>query len=79
LLAEVQIEGDTLLLNDIAVYPLDVEQLDVGTRTLVLLRDTLAVEFAGMGFKRLRITRKRRSEALPGKTIDVEIDLTRRR
>jgi hypothetical protein len=79
ILAEVDIEGSTVILADVAVYPLDTEHLEVEVQMLVRLRDALAAELAAMGFHRLRITGKRLSGASPGKSIAFTVDLTRYR
>ena len=79
LLAEVAVEGSTLILRDVAVYPVAPGRLDIGTASVLRMRDQLAAEAAAMGFTALRLTAMRVSGAAPGKQIDLTIDLTRYR
>ena len=74
--AEVRIQGGTLHLKDIAVYPRGAESLTLGPREVLALRNQLAREAAGLGFDELRITGTRLTGANPGKQPDLLIDLT---
>ena len=79
MLAEVAIEGDTIHLKDVALFPRTAEPLSGLGKELLVARTQLANEAKQLGFKRLRITGKRlvtSSSANPGKEIDVTIDLT---
>lgn len=75
--AETVINGRTLHLKDIAVYPKGTDALSLGTREVMALRNQLAAEARGMGFDTLRITGTRLTGANPGKTVDLTIDLTK--
>lgn len=77
--AEAIINGRSLHLKDIAVFPRGAESLDIGMREVLRLRGQLADEVAGMGFDSLRITGKRLTGANPGKVVDMTIDLTKPR
>jgi hypothetical protein len=77
LLAEVEIDGATLVLKDVAVYPVEPVRLSVGPATIARSRDALATEIAALGFDSLRLIGIRFSGAAPGKEVDVTIDLTR--
>jgi hypothetical protein len=75
--AETVIDGRTLHLKDIAVYPRGAKAFELGTREIMALRDQLAAQAREMGFDTLRITGKRLTGANPGKLVDVTIDLTK--
>lgn len=77
--AEAIINGRSLHLKDIAVFPKGAEKLDIGMREVLKLRGQLADEIGSMGFDTLRITGQRVSGANPGKAIDMTIDLTKPR
>lgn len=77
--AEVRIQGGTLHLKDIAVYPRGAESLTLGPREVLTLRNQLAREAADLGFDQLRITGTRLTGANPGKQPDMLIDLTKYR
>jgi len=79
LLAEVEIEGSTLVLKDVAVYPVEPVRLSLSPATLVGFRDALAIDLAARGFDSLRLIGIQFSGAAPGKKVDVTIDLTRYR
>jgi hypothetical protein len=76
--AEAIINGRTLHLKDIAVFPKGAEKLDIGMKEVLRLRAQLADEVAGMGFDTLRITGTRLTGANPGKAVDMTIDLTKK-
>jgi hypothetical protein len=75
--AETVINGRSLLLKDIAVYPKGANAFELGTREVMALRNQLAAEARAMGFDTLQITGKRLTGANPGKLVDVTIDLTK--
>ena len=80
MLAEVVVEGDTIHLKDVAIFPRTAEPLTSLNREILAARTRLARDARQLGFKHLRITGKRvptSSSAKPGKEIDVTIDLTR--
>lgn len=80
ILAEVAIEGGTLILRGVAVYPATgAIRISVGTGMLVAAKNALAAEVAGMGFTGLRIVGRRISGAAPEKEIDLTIDLETKR
>jgi hypothetical protein len=71
MLAEVVVDGDTLHLKDVAIFPRTAEPLTGPYPEILAARTQLASE---MGFKQLRITGKRvatSSSAHLGKEIDV--------
>jgi hypothetical protein len=75
-LAEVEIDGDTLHLKDIAVYPVGpAAALEAGTpaiwRSLRILEDLARQQ----GFVKLRITGQRLTGANPGANVDIERSL----
>ena len=76
--AETVIDGRTLHLKDIAVYPKGAGSLQLGPREVMALRSQLAAEARAMGFERLRITGTRLTGANPGKTVDITIELKER-
>jgi hypothetical protein len=76
LLAEVEIDGGTLHLRDVAVYAVGSERATVGIRPLVVAaRRELFPRLRAAGFTRLRITGVRLTGARPGRIVDVTIDL----
>jgi RHS repeat-associated protein len=75
--AEAVIDGSTLHLKEIAVYPRGAEAFELGTREVIALRNQLAAQARGMGFETLRITGTRLTGANPGKIVDVIINLVR--
>jgi RHS repeat-associated protein len=77
-LAEIEVEGTTLHLKDIAIYPRGVEQLSPGTGAVLGAMNEIVQEAKSQGFELLRITGLRYSGANEGKEVDRTIDLTRR-
>ncbi len=78
LLAEVEVEGPTLHLRDIAVFPVGVGRAAVGLRALVsAARTELFPGIRAAGFTRLHVTGIRLTGARPGRIVDVTIDLER--
>ena len=77
LLAEVVIEGATLQLKDVAIYPEGAARLDVGAREVMTLARRLMGEARLSGFRELRLTGVRYSGARPGREVDLRLDLTR--
>jgi hypothetical protein len=76
LLAEVEIDGPTLHLRDVAVFPSGTEQATVGTAALLReLRQELIPRVRAAGFEQLRFTGTRLSGARPGRTLDITINL----
>ena len=76
LLAEVVVEGSTLHLRDIAIFPAGTERVSVGGRALLhVLRSELVRELRGYGFDRVHITGTRLTGAHPGRKVDLTIDL----
>lgn len=79
-LAEIIVEGDTLILKDVAVYGEGTTPLSNLAREAFAARDQLIKEAKAHGFKKLRITGRRiegSSSGNPGHAIDVTVDLTR--
>ncbi|GAA6614889.1 hypothetical protein [Scytonema sp. NUACC26] len=74
--AEVSIEGKTLKLKNISIFPKDVRRLELSTREVLELKNQLVQEVKATGFDRLQITGKRVSRANLGKNV-VDIDLTK--
>ncbi len=78
MLAEVVIEGDTIHLKDIAIFPRTVQPLTGLIREIMAAMDELAEDARQLGFKKLRISGQRTytsTSANPGKAVDVTIDL----
>jgi hypothetical protein len=73
--AEVVIEGKTLHLKDIAVYPRGSERIDVGMRDMVNIARQAGQEAKSQGFEKLCITGVRYSGANPGKEVDFTMNL----
>lgn len=76
LLAEPIVEGKTLHLKDIAVYPRATDTADIGARAVLTIRNQLTERARRAGFARLRVTGTRLSGAKRGRTVDITIDLT---
>jgi RHS repeat-associated protein len=76
--AEAVVEGKSLHLKDIAVFPRGAERLEVGAAEVMAMRRQLAEEARGLGFEQLRVTGTRISGANPGRAVDVTIDLTKK-
>lgn len=77
MLAEVEVEGTTLHLRDIAIYPAGAAR-PVGLAALLASARTELFGAAGAaGFERLRITGTRLTGSNPGRIVDITIDLTR--
>jgi hypothetical protein len=78
LLAEVELDGTTLHLRDVAIFPSGTEQASLGAAVLLrALRQELIPQIRAAGFEGLRITGTRLSGARPGRTLDITINLTR--
>jgi hypothetical protein len=78
MLAEVVVEGVTIHLKDVTIFPRTAKPLTGLLREVLGARSQLAGEMRELGFERLRITGKRvatSSSANPGKEIDITIDL----
>ena len=78
LLAEVEVDGATIHLRDVAIYPVGVRHADAGAGPL--LRAARAELFPGIraaGFTRLRVTGTRLSGPRRGRIVDLTIDLER--
>jgi len=75
--AETVIQGKTLHLKDVAIFPKGAESFELGAKEVIELRAQLAAEAKSLGFESLRITGKRLTGAKPGKLVDVTIDLTK--
>ncbi|MGH9189424.1 MAG: hypothetical protein ACRD0Q_05265 [Acidimicrobiales bacterium] len=79
LLAEVEIDGATLHLRDMAVFPAGVERAVVGVGPLMAAsRSELFPRLRAAGFTRLHVTGVRLTGARPGRIVDVTIDLERK-
>jgi RHS repeat-associated protein len=76
--AEAVVQGETLHLRDIAVFPRGAQRLQLGTQEVLAMRQQLAREARQLGFEQLRLTGTRVSGAKPGKAVDVTIDLMKR-
>ena len=78
-LYDLQIEGKTLLLKDIAVYPRQAQPQTGVLRELLSARAQIAKYAKEAGYDKLRATGYRTLQSTsvrPGKLIDVTIDLT---
>lgn len=78
LLADIVVEGDTLILKDVVVYSRSPSSLTGLTRDALAARTQLIEEAKVLGFKKLRITGQRiqsSSSGNPGHTIDITVDL----
>lgn len=76
-LAEVAVEGRTLGLHEIAVYPRGSTRSRVPTSELVGHVRSMLVGLAAEGFDVVRITGTRLSGASPGRRIDLTIRLVK--
>jgi RHS repeat-associated protein len=76
MMAEAVVSGKTLHLKDIAIYPKGAQNLQVGTKAMLELLQTVKADARGLGFTKLRITGLRFSGAKPGKEVDLLFDLT---
>jgi hypothetical protein len=79
-LAEIVVEGKTVILRSVVVYPRGSSKLTGLTRETLAARTQLKNEAKAWGFEKLRITGQRvqsSSSANPGHAIDITIDLTR--
>jgi hypothetical protein len=77
LLAEVDVDGATLHLKDIAVYPQGAMAVTVGVGEVIVCVRQLRDEARAQGFAELRLTGVRYSGARPGKSVDIRINLAR--
>jgi hypothetical protein len=78
-LAEVEVRGKTLHLQDAVIYGEGVTPLTGLTKEVLAARTQLITEARAMGFERLRITGHRvasSSSANPGHLVDLSIDLS---
>ena len=71
MLAEVSIEGSTLHLKDIAVYPRGVGKTKVGTEGVLAMRKTLTQRAKAAGFTELKVSGTRLSGAKEGKNVEI--------
>lgn len=80
LLAEIVVEGDTLILKDVVVFGRSASNLTGLTKEALAARTQLVEEARALGFKKLRITGQRvpsSSSGNPGHIIDITVDLTK--
>ena len=78
LLAEVEVDGTTPHLRDVALYPVDVRHADAGAGPLLrAAREALFPGIRAAGFSRLRVTGTRLSGPRRGRIVDLTIDLER--
>jgi len=78
LLAEIEVDGATLHLRDVAIYAVGVGLAEVGAAALVqAARAGLFAAIRAAGFSRLRITGTRLSGASAGRIVDLTIDMER--
>jgi hypothetical protein len=71
-LADIYVEGETLVLYNLSVYPVDHERLNAGVRNLLRIRRQMELDALLLGYKRIRITGKRLTGASPGREVDVK-------
>ena len=74
-LAEVVIDGSTIQLRDIAIYPRGSVRLTAPTSELLRQIRSSLQDLADVGFDRVRITGTRLSGSAPGRTLDITIHL----
>ncbi|MGH9905631.1 MAG: hypothetical protein ACRD8U_08630 [Pyrinomonadaceae bacterium] len=77
-IAEIVVEGDKLVLKDIAIYGRGTEPLTGLAREILSARSQLAAEARALGFKELQITGKRvatSTSANPGHEVNVTMRL----
>jgi hypothetical protein len=75
LLAEVVVDGRTVELRDVAVYPRVQPRLSVPVAEVARWLRAVAAEAREAGFDELRITGIRMSGATPGRRVDLTIRL----
>jgi hypothetical protein len=72
------VSGNTVHLQDLAIYADGVERATVGVAALLrAVRRDVFPDLRAARFDRLRITATRLSGANPGRTVDLTFDLTR--
>ena len=74
-LAEIVIDGSTIELRDIAVYPRGAQRLAVAPGELLAWARLALAEMADAGFEQLRVTGTRLTGASPGRRVDLTIRL----
>lgn len=78
LLAEVEVDGTTIHLRDVAIYPVGVGHADAGAGPLLrVARADLFPRIRAAGFTLLRVTGTRLTGARGGRIVDMTIDLER--
>jgi RHS repeat-associated protein len=81
--AEISIDGKTLKLLNLSIFPKNVQRLKIPESEILKLKDQLIQEARDAGFEKLQITGRRVSGASfdgtlgSGKKIDITIDLTK--
>ena len=78
MLAELVVEGKTVHLKDIAIYPQGAKHLDVGTSEMMTTFRELGQEAKDLVLNSFELPGKRYSGANLGRLVDILIDLTRR-
>lgn len=75
-LAEVAIDGPTLHLRDVAIFPAGADRASPGAAALLrVLRSELLAELRSFGFTAVRVTGTRLSGAAAGRSVDIVIQL----
>ncbi len=70
-MADLYSDGDTLILENVLMYPRDVETLPIGVRGVLSIRRQIDSEARQLGFARLRMTGVRLTGASPRRPVDV--------
>lgn len=76
-MADLETQGTTITLRDMALYPDGALELSVGANHMMAILRQVGQEFAAQGFETLPVTGQRLSGANPGRAVDLIIDPTK--
>jgi hypothetical protein len=70
-MADLYSDGDTLILENVLIYPRDVDNLAIGVRGVLSIRRQIDAGARKLGFAKLRMTGIRLTGASPRRLVDV--------
>jgi len=70
-MADIYADGDTLVLENLSIYPVAVDRVELGIRSVLAIRRLIEEDARQLGFSRLRITGMRLTGASPRRSVNV--------
>ena len=70
-IADVYVDGQTVVLQDLSIYAVNHERLDIGVAKLLSIRRLIEADVRQLGYTGIRITGMRLTGASPRREVDV--------